>query len=295
MFKRATDIEGQIAILKSRGMFIADVNKAKEIFLDIGYYRLGFYTFPFELQPHEEPRTHRYEKGTNFDDVVELYYFDHDLRHILLRYVSRIEVNVRTFITYTVSNYYKDNPTWFVSPRVVNNEFRESFEQKIYGTLRKNPCIISHHRRYENDRYAPAWKTLEFMTLGSIITLYESLQNDDVRLQIAQHYGLRTIALFDNYLQTIKVLRNACAHGSHIFDLCLIKAVKKGPLCHFDANHRHDIYSVLLVVLYFLHHISENRENEFLDILKKHIEAYANKPHIAILNDFLQKVLSEQK
>lgn len=57
MFKQATNIEGQIAILKSRGMFIADVNKAKEILLDIGYYRLGFYMFPFERQPHEEPRT----------------------------------------------------------------------------------------------------------------------------------------------------------------------------------------------------------------------------------------------
>ena len=32
-------------------MVITDTNKAKEILLDVGYYRLGFYTYPFELYP----------------------------------------------------------------------------------------------------------------------------------------------------------------------------------------------------------------------------------------------------
>ena len=46
--KRATTIEEQIILLKDRGMTIEDEEKAKEILLDIGYYRLGFYWFPFE-------------------------------------------------------------------------------------------------------------------------------------------------------------------------------------------------------------------------------------------------------
>ena len=46
--KQATTIEEQIALLKNRGMFIGDEEKAKEILMDIGYYRLGFYWFPFD-------------------------------------------------------------------------------------------------------------------------------------------------------------------------------------------------------------------------------------------------------
>lgn len=46
--KKATTIDEQIALLKSRGMVIDDVKKAKENLFDIGYFRLGFYWFPFE-------------------------------------------------------------------------------------------------------------------------------------------------------------------------------------------------------------------------------------------------------
>ena len=293
--KKATFIHEQIALLQSRGMVITDTIKAEEILLDVGYYRFGFYAFPFEVSPNEQHRTHQYKSGTDFNQIVDLYYFDHDLRHILMRYISRIEVNIRTFITYTVSNHYKNDPTWFVNQRIVSQKFRQEFEQKIYSTLRQNPCIANHHRRYTNDRYAPAWKTLEFMTLGSIITLYESLQDQNLKLKIAQHYGLNTIRLFENYLQTLKVIRNACAHGNHIFDLRLIKAVKKGPLQHFEAEHRHDIYAVLLVILYFLHHISENREQELRIALENHLKQPKNKENVIILNDFLQKVLLYQK
>lgn len=295
MPKKATYLHEQIALLRSRGMVITDEQKAEEILLDVGYYRLGFYAYPFEINPLQQPRDHTYKPDTDFNQIVDLYYFDHDLRHILMRYISRIEVNIRTFITYTVSNYYRTDPTWFVNSRVVKADFRNNFEQKIYSTLRQNPCIANHHHRYHNDRFAPAWKTLEFMTLGSIITLYESLLDQNLKLQIAKHYGLNTIPLFENYLQTLKVIRNACAHGNHIFDLQLIKAVKKGPLQHFEAEHRHDIYAVLLVLLYFLHHISENREQELRIALEKHLKQPKNKENVIILNDFLQKVLLYQK
>ncbi len=44
----ATTVEDQINLLERRGMKFGDKEKAKEILADIGYYRLGFYWFPFE-------------------------------------------------------------------------------------------------------------------------------------------------------------------------------------------------------------------------------------------------------
>lgn len=103
MGTKATTVEEQIALLTGRGMVIdIDIEKAKEILLDIGYYRLGFYWNCFELD-----NAHNLIPGTKFSDVVSLYYLDVDLRELLLKYIYRIEVHFRTQIVYFVSNAYK--------------------------------------------------------------------------------------------------------------------------------------------------------------------------------------------
>ena len=91
MADKATTIEEQIARLESRGMKIGDKVKAKENLLDIGYYRLGFYWFPFEkTYPRKFKRNHDFKEGTEFDYAIKLYYFDFDLRNIFLKYISYI-------------------------------------------------------------------------------------------------------------------------------------------------------------------------------------------------------------
>lgn len=189
MAKQATTIEEQITLLKDRGMDIPDEKKASEILMDIGFYRLGFYAFPFEESfPELTNRTHKYNDNTTFTDVVDLYYFDYDLRKILTYYLNRIEVNLRTFITYTISNHYKNSPTWFVDSDIMKSQYVAVFEDKVYKTIRENPVIKRHHTKYINDRYAPAWKTIEFMTLGNICSLFSNLKDTNLQRSIAQHY-----------------------------------------------------------------------------------------------------------
>lgn len=130
--KRATTYEEQITILRRHGVVISDEAKAKEYLADIGYYRLGFYLYPFELTyPHlDNRRQHNVKPGTCIEDVVALYYFDIDLRNILNKYLSRIEVAIRTTIVYELSNKYKSNPTWFVDSNVVSANFIRKFPRR---------------------------------------------------------------------------------------------------------------------------------------------------------------------
>ena len=87
--KTAKTVDEQINILQSRGIIISNSDKAKEILQDIGYYRLGFYFFPFEeSHPKIENRTHKITSGTTFEDAVALYYFDYDLRKIELKWLK---------------------------------------------------------------------------------------------------------------------------------------------------------------------------------------------------------------
>ena len=154
--------------------------------LDVGYYRLGFYAFPFECTfPNIYDRSHQYVEGTTFKSIYDLYFFDTQLRRILLNALDRIEVNLRSRITYIVSNHYVDSPTWFVDRAIMNSNFVGGFRDKVYSTLLENPVIKRHHDKYINDKYAPAWKTLEFMTLGNLTALFQAIKDVEVKRKIA--------------------------------------------------------------------------------------------------------------
>lgn len=285
MAKRATTIQEQIALLKSRGMSIPDEHKAEEVLLDIGFYRLGFYSFPFEKSfPNLNNRSHKYKPNTSFTDVLDLYYFDYDLRKILTYYLNRIEVNLRTFITYTVSNHYKESPTWFVDSSVMKSNYIADFEEKVYKTIRENPVIKRHHNKYINDRFAPAWKTIEFMTLGNLCSLFNNLKDEQLKISIARHYQCG-LGVFINYMETIRVIRNSCAHGSCIYNISLAKAVRRSKHVPITEDTRHNIRGVISVVRYILGIVSANRQND----MNREISDLLNKPRSQFASQIIQQ------
>ena len=262
MAKRATTISEQIELLKSRGLSIPNEHKAAEILMDIGFYRLGFYAFPFEKTfPNLDNRTHEYKPDASFTDVVDLYYFDYDLRKILTYYLNRIEVNLRTYITYTVSNFYKESPTWFVDSNVMKSGYIADFDEKVYKTIRDNPVITRHHKKYINDRFAPAWKTVEFMTLGNLCSLYKNLKDEKLKLSIAKHYNCG-LGVFINYIETIRVIRNSCAHGNCIYNITLAKSIRNSKYVSLSGDNYHNISGIISVIRYIIGIISVNRQKD---------------------------------
>lgn len=262
MTKKATTLEKQVELLRSRGVEITCEEKAKECLLDIGYFRLCSYLFPFEkTYPKYSNRTHEVIEGTKLSDAVALYYFDFDLRNILNRYISRIEVSLRTYITYTLSNKYKDSPVWFIDPNVMKADFIRNFDS-VYESIRKKPVIKRHHKKYINDKYAPAWKTVEYMTFGNIENLYANLSSISDKLDISRHFGVNQTAIFENYIRTVRTLRNTCAHGGILLDLRLPMSIKNGPAGTLARVNGNNLCGALKVVEFFLGTISQNRLNE---------------------------------
>ena len=105
MGQKAISIDAQIQLLRSRGMIINNGEKAKEVLFDVGYFRLGFYWFPFELTyPQKDNRNHQFKQGSNFDDAVKLYYFDFKLRNYLLKALAglRLLLGQKLFIWFQI-------------------------------------------------------------------------------------------------------------------------------------------------------------------------------------------------
>lgn len=268
--KEAITIEEQIAKMQERKIQIADIDKAKEILLDIGYYRLGHYFSPFEKgYPKLKIRAHNYTDGVQFSDAVRLYYFDFDLRIILLRYTSRIEIAFRTYLTYVLSIKYKSNNNWFVDENFVDKNFVDYFKSTIYENIKKKPAIIKHHKKYKKVDFAPAWKTLEYLTLGEVLTLYKNLKSTDDKLDICRHFGIKMTDVFENYIETIRILRNDCAHGSPLFELKLNKSVRKGPAYNDIPQNSQSLKAALDVIHYFINAISPNRAKDLKDEIAK--------------------------
>lgn len=279
----ATTVEQQIKILTDRGMKLDwSEDKTKEILLDIGYYRLGFYWNPFVID-----EKHNFKEGTKFSDAVNLYYLDVDLRNLLLKYLNRIEINFKTAVIYNVSNTYKNSPTWFIDPKIINNEFISTIDTCYHEDFKKyNKAIKKHHLKYLNDKYAPAWKTLEFFTFGTILKIYSSLKNEELQKIIAKIYGMKHVNKFENHFKTLIMVRNICAHGGVIFDYKTPTGISVIKELGIENNDRHSMYVILKVIVFYLSKISETRKTEFLSqvhtlfsahkenlVLKKLIEA----------------------
>jgi len=271
--KKATTLDEQIEKYKNRNceLDISEI-EIKSILLRIGYYRLGFYSFPFEeTYPIIENRTHLYKQGTKFSEIVALQKFDVDLRMVLLKYINHIEICFRTKLVYFISNHYKGNPVWFIDNSVMGKRYIENFDEKIYNQLKNNQNVIKlHHKKYINDKYAPAWKTFEYATFGNVLETYKALQDKLLKEKIAIECGInvpQNRAIFTSYISAVKKIRDVSAHGGVLFDYSLDKALIKGPALEFESDNRSKLYPIILVMQYFLKHISEElAENMKTDI-----------------------------
>ena len=287
--KTAKSFDDQIAIMRGRGVIISDEAKAKEYLADIGYYRLGFYAYPFEITFPELGRRRRHEvrPGTTIEEIVALYYYDLDLRTLLNRYLSSIEVSIRTTIIYELSMKYSSDPTWFVSPTVMAPGFISSFNSEVYSHLRNKPTIRRHHSKYCGS-YAPAWKTIEFMTMGNLEVLYDNLLSDTDKKLISGKYNEFSTSTFKSYLSAIREVRNACAHGNVLYGLKLSSSgIISGAACPSftpGSSEHQTLNGALKVIDFMLRQISVNRANEMWDELYKVTERlYSKVPTIRSL------------
>ena len=141
------------------------------------------------------------------------------------------------------------------------------------------------------DVYAPAWKTLEYMMFGDVLSLAKNLTDGTLQQELALHYGLRNKEVFWNWMNTVRVLRNLCAHGHNLYDMRLQKSIKGGPLSgQMTLEMHHDLRGALLIVFHLLHHISDTRKAELQDKMRELLhkpEAVAVNNALGYLNDIL--------
>lgn len=263
-------------------MIVDDPEKARRILLEIGWYRMSFYWFPFEkCYPDRFCERHEFRPGTRFEDALLLYAFDFNMRHTLLKPLERIETAFRTYMIHAVSTRYPESPYWMVDTHVVSQAQARQFERVIYNNMRRQiPEIELHHRRFPRDKFAPAWRTLEFMTFGGMFNLYQSLNSDSLRHDIARHFGIHDTGVFENYLSIMISLRNLCAHGNILFSY-RPEEILRGPALDGKVIPRRNLRGALSIMEHFLGVISDRLLSEFRHTLRQHLIDFSRSPGAA--------------
>lgn len=275
MGRVAITIDDQINKLESRGVNFEgfETQKIKEILLDIGYYRLGFYWHDLK----EKNASQNFKNGTKFKTILDLYYLDNDIRYILVKYLNRIEINFRTLLVYYVSNKYRENPFWFVDNNIMQQSFIKEFPNHYnQDFVNKHFVIKNHHKKYPKDQFAPAWKTLENFPFGAIFKIYQSITDNDIKERISDKLGIKPIDKFEKTFNGLVRIRNRCAHGAILYNYYLPKSLPTLPAIDYCDDNRQTLRVVIQVIEYVLHHISCNRKQQFIKEINQCLEVFKN-------------------
>lgn len=213
--KQALTIQEQVDQWVGRGLKVPDRTKAEHFLSVISYYRLSAYSLTFQLGNND----HRFRQGTTFDDILNLYSFDRELRLLVMDAIERLEVALRTQITNHMSVTY--GPHWYLNSFLFNAGYKHNnLLIKIDDEMARNnkETFLEHYQRtYCNPSRPPSWMVTEILTIGDLSILYDRLSNSSDQHVIASCFGIHS-KLLRSWFRSISYIRNICAHHSRLWN-----------------------------------------------------------------------------
>jgi abortive infection bacteriophage resistance protein len=248
--KQAKSNQEHLQTWQDRGLIIPDLARADRYLSFIGYYRLSAYTIPFQ-QIVTTPSTvlHQFKANTTFDDVLNLYIFDRELRLLVMDAIERIEVAIRAQIC-NVLCHLSGNAFWYTDEQHFSHNYahmrllasierqlldeksrlerdekaidqRKSVSQADKDALkdkaRKENFLRHYLSKYDSPKLPPSWMMIEMLTWGELSHLYVGLKSTQAKKQIAQNLGIHAEVL-ESWLKTLNDVRNICAHHSRLWN-----------------------------------------------------------------------------
>lgn len=246
---------------KEKALIISDREYAKSVLMRIGYFGLiGGYKAPFK-----NPTTKKYRDGTRFEDIVALYKFDENLRELFLKYILKIERNLRSLLSYCFTEKYGSEQAQYLnSANYTPNQKYRSDVLRLVNTLNglatKNsdyPYINHQRNTYGN---VPLWVLVNAVSFGSLSKFYLLLPNS-LKFKVSVNFDRVNERQLEQYLSVITKYRNVCAHNERLFayktkndipDTVLhakLNISKKGNQYIYG---KHDLFSLVIAFRYLL-------------------------------------------
>ena len=264
----------QLEQLKLRGLQFADENKALHLLKHIGYYRFSGYWYPL-LANKQQPF---FKPDATFEAAFNLYKFDSQLRKLIIAALEKIEVAVRSQMTYSLSmahgSFWIENHTLFAD----QIKYHATIDKIVNEIQRSDEdFILAFASKYSNP-LPPSFMTLEIVSFGTLSRLYENLKSDIAKRDVSKTFGLADV-VFISWLHALVYIRNVCAHHSRIWN----KLLQIQPLFPRRTQltwitnrnvHNHHMYYILSMIIYLLNTV--NPKHSFKQKLENLFVKYPN-------------------
>ena len=215
----ATTFEEQLVKMESRGLAVDEQSFAIAKLRDLNYYRLRGYWLTLEDDGS-------FIQGASFDDILEIYQLDRELRSWLWQAMAPIEIKLRTQFAYEFAHRcgvdaYLDEGCYWRSDnfeRAMKNYVRErdrAYDQRV-------PYVVHNMDKYGK---LPVWAAVEIMSFGTLSMLYGNLNRnagvdaDGISLSeaIAKAFGTKPRYL-KSWAHHLTTVRNIAAHHDRFYN-----------------------------------------------------------------------------
>lgn len=271
-------VEEQIATLKNDGLVFVNEDKANHLLNHISLFRFKSY-----LHPLRKAGERKFKQGATFEQAYNLYKFDSELRKLICSELEKIEVSIRTQLSYIQTAY--SDIFWFAdSTNFTQSSFHQTLVAKLHSELdRSDDDQVMEFRRKYSDPFPPSWITMEVTSFGTLSMLYKELRNGRSKRVLANYYGISDTVM-ESWLHAIVYVRNICAHHSRLWN----KNLRIRPLIPRHTAHsflsntaqNNRTFYVLSIILYLLKTV--NPQNTFAKRVRLLFDKYPTVDYIAM-------------
>lgn len=274
--KNHKTFDEQLQLLKDRNLIISNDEYVITKLKHINYYRLSGYLLPFQHRKNT-PQKNQFIEDTTFENIIQLYYFDTELRKIIFEAIEVIEIYLRTQIAYHHAN--KFGAFGYLDITNLRTNLQEPFDE-LHQDIRKEKdrskeVFIKHFREKYNATDLPIWSVVEIISFGSLSKLFMLLQEDEQN-NIIQPMGNINKFVFFKWFKALSSVRNACAHHSRLWNKTLgisFEVPRNNNKFEKLTNSKNKIFFALNVIEYILTSIGEDEigfKNKIIQLLSKY-------------------------
>jgi abortive infection bacteriophage resistance protein len=221
---------------------------------------------------------HLFRAGSKFEDVVERYRFDSELKTLIFAAIQKIEISVRTRIIHHFSMAH--GAFWFLDSSLAddNDLFNANLDFLRAELDRSHDEFITEHfRKYDEPDMPPAWKTLEVASFGTLSKLYKNMNDNVVKKQVARSFNIPQHKCMQSWLAALTIVRNTCAHHARLWNvhLSLVPRMNERMRGKWITSHSYAsdrIYPSLCCIAYWLNAIDD--KNSFVSDFKSLLTKY---------------------
>ena len=289
-------LDEQIDILKSRGLIINDLEKAKNILLRENYFFISGYRHLFMKSRKDDI----FIQGTTFEELYAMFIFDRRVRNIFFKNLLIIENNTKSLMSYQLSKKYGYKEKDYLNPKNFSKDpmrVRQVHDvlNKVKRQIRVNGRQHTATMHYmTNYGYIPLWILVKVLSFGIVGELYGILDDSD-QIEISNIYNLDVETLII-YLAILSNYRNLCAHEDILYDHRTQKTIpdtRYHYLLNIDMTDgeynygKNDLFSVVII---FKQLLTKNEFREFINEVGYEIDMLEGKTSTVPINNFLNKI-----